>query len=68
MSYAITHWVAFCCDVSAIFLLFGKFDCRGSRQAKTGTHVCQSVYLSVCDGNGETDRLTGRERRDLHAK
>lgn len=62
ITYASTHWAAFYCGVSVIFLLFGRFDCRASEQAKTGTLVCLS------ERDRQTDRLTGSERRDLHVK
>lgn len=47
------------------------FSCSASLTADVPGRQKQartSVSLSVCDGNGETDRLTGGERRHLHVK
>lgn len=57
ISYAIKHWAAFCCDVSAIFLLFGKFWLQRFQAGKN-----RHARLSVCLWWKRRDRQTDRRR------
>lgn len=55
--YVVMSQPFFSCSASLTPEVLGR-----QKQART------SVSLSVCDGDGEADRLTGREQIDLHVK